>query len=125
MLIFIYGLEEYTMNMIDGSWYDMLLALLYSGMAFLFYRAGGLIQFALTSTGAILHAWYWYVWGVDARPLSLFYSEIFVTLTIFQLLAASKGMLWSVLYKRIQGGNYGTRRNSHGLIWHITHWHGS
>ena len=121
MLVFIYGLEEYTLHMIDGAWYDSTLTALYIGMAFLFYRAGGLVQFGLTSAGAVIHFGYWMVWSFSAMPATLFYSEVFVTLTIMQLLAASKGMLWSVLYKRIQGVKNGVRSHSHGIVWHLTH----
>ena len=121
MLVFVYGLEEYALDpdthLFDGAWYDATLTILYAGMACVFYRVGGRIQFYLTSAGTVLHLGYWMSWGLGVFPVNLFYSEVFVTLTIMQLLAASKGMLWSVLYKRTQGVKNGLlRHNSHGFI---------
>lgn len=112
MLIFIFGLEEATKDMLDGAWYDVSLSVIYATMAFLFYRVGGYVQSALTSVGLVLHIGYLCIWSFNELPMNLFYSEVFITLTAVQLLAASNGVLRPLLYRMLNGGDNGRSNRS-------------
>ena len=130
IIIFIFGLEEFVhsdfateLGVIDGQWYDATLFTLYVLMMPLFYRTGGRIQLALCGVGAALSAWYWTAWTGDVRPIALFYTESFITLTIMQLLVASDLALKPLLDRMLHGGDNESpsRNHNHASGSHSVH----
>ncbi len=105
LILFIFGYEEYIIasGIYDSAFHDITMIGIYGLAAGLFYVMGGRIQLLLACIGAVLHVGYGLAWGFVAYPHDYYYRGAFVTLTILQLLAASKGALWSILYKKIQG----------------------
>lgn len=123
LLIFIFGLEEFVSSdfavssgVIDGAWYDVILVGIYSLIAWLFYRVGGYVQSVLTSIGLVLHLFYLLLWTANYMPMELFYSEVFISLTVAQLMVATNGILRPILYRMISRGGHGrdNRSGAHG-----------
>lgn len=122
LLIFIFGLEEFVLSdfavnagVIDGLWYDIILVAIYGLIAWIFYRVGGYVQSVLTSIGLVLHLFYLLLWTADYMPMELFYSEVFIGLTVAQLMVAMNGILRPILYRMINRGEHGrdNRNASH------------
>jgi len=111
LVIFIFGFDEaarsdvaVSLGVYDGKWFDVTVGTIYALMVPLFYRAGGYIHAGLSFAGALLSTWYYMSWVGDVRPISLFYSESFIALTIIQLLIASDAPLNTLLNKLLHGG---------------------
>lgn len=105
LIVFIFGYEEYIIasGIYDSELHDIIMISLYSLAACLFHLVGGRIQLLLACIGVVLHIGYFGAWAFIDYPHDYYYRGAFVTLTVLQLLAASKGALWSILYKKVQG----------------------
>ena len=104
LLVFIFGYEQYIIanGAYDTPLHDVIMFSAYSISAILFYAYGGRIQLMLALSGAVIHIGYGMAWIWAAYPHDFYYRPAFVVLTIIQLLAASKGALWSILYNKLQ-----------------------
>lgn len=108
----------------DGIWYDLVMLILYSVCGVVFYFIGGRIQSILCSAGAVIIAIYAALWINANESLLFFYSdpennaryEVLLTLYTIQLLAAFRGMSWSLLCKIKHGGCNGIR-SAHDSLW--------
>ena len=104
LLVFIFGYEQYIIenDVYDTPLHDVIMLSVYGIFSILFYAFGGRIQLLLALSGAIIHIGYGMAWIWTAYPHDFYYRPAFVVLTIIQLLAASKGALWSILYNKLQ-----------------------
>ena len=104
LLIFIFSYEQYILanGVYDVPLHDVIMFSAYGIASILFYSFGGRIQLILALSGAIIHIGYGMAWMWTAYPHDFYYRPAFVVLTIIQLLAASKGALWSILYNKLQ-----------------------
>ncbi|MBG7617460.1 MAG: hypothetical protein IZT57_03730, partial [Chloroflexi bacterium] len=108
----------------DGVWYDITMLLLYSVCGAVFYFIGGRVQSILCSAGAIIITIYAALWINSNESMLFFYSdpennvryEVLISLYTIQLLAAFRGMSWSLLCK-IKHGGYNGIRSAHGGLW--------
>lgn len=118
LLIFIFGYEEYVLSpdsfVFDSYWHDVIMIFLYGTAALMFHKLGGRIQLILASTGVALHIVYGLGWLIpNYTPEQYYYEGVLITLNIIQLLAAHKGQLWSILYKKT-GAYYELRSDHNG-----------
>ena len=109
----------------DGAWYDIAMFLLYSVGAATFYLTGGRVQSILCSVGAVIIMYYGAAWAYENGFTALYSGdpenniryEALITLYTVQLLAAFRGMAWSILCKMQQGGYNGIGYYFNSL-WH-------
>lgn len=103
LISFIYGYEEYIVKSVyDSPLHDLIMVCIYLSAASLFSAFGGKIQLYIALSAAIIHIGYGFGWAFIEYPHDYYYRGAFVTLTIIQLLAASKGALWSILYRKVE-----------------------
>jgi hypothetical protein len=83
----------------DTYWHDVYMLGIYSIAAVTFRHLCGNWQFIFAGVGVLLSILYLIGWLYVPYPHDFYYKEAMVMLTIAQLLAASRGALWSLLNK--------------------------
>ncbi len=125
-----YGYEVYIVEggFYDSIQHDIFMLGIYSLAAYTFYRLCGDIQAILACVGVGMSIAYGTAWYFVAYPHDFMYREAMVFLTVLQLLAASRGALWTIFNKLTHGVNHGrgmVRHTYHGVDRRSVHRGGS
>lgn len=138
LLTFIYGLEEFVLYadelmvgvfIYDGLWYDNIVMCLYFMFAIIFYVSYSRIQVTLSLIGGSLACLYAILRtyqvdkGLIFDPTAYYYTEVYLALTVSQLIAASGGLLEAVIIKILRSaGHEGSFRiDNHGAVHYSAH----